>query len=127
MAIINWKNTAENLILVLVSVIAGVAIGYYVSVETAETMLENQKEIIVEAIRKETTAINNTVKTEINKVKNRKGEPININITPNTDQELSQQNNKDQIILQDTTSKPEKRRGFFRRLLGGKKNKKNKP
>ena len=121
---INWKNTAENLLLVLIGVVAGVAIGYYVSVKTAEKMLENQKEIIVEAIRKETTAINNTVKTEINKVKNRKGEPININITPNTDQELNQQNNDDHNISQDSTSKPEKKRGFFRRLFGGKKNKK---
>lgn len=124
MAIINWKNTAENLILVLVGVIAGVAIGYYVSIKSAEAMLENQKEIITEAIKKETTAIHNTVKTEINKVKNRKGEPININITPNTDQELKQQNNADQNVSQDSTSNPEQKRGFFRRLFGGKKNRK---
>ncbi|WP_417289615.1 hypothetical protein [Corallibacter sp.] len=124
MAIINWKNTAENLILVLVGVIAGVAIGYYVSIKSAEAMLENQKDIITEAIKKETTAIHNTVKTEINKVKNRKGEPININITPNTDQELKQQNNADQNVSQDSTSNPEQKRGFFRRLFGGKKNRK---
>ncbi|EGV44256.1 hypothetical protein BZARG_782 [Bizionia argentinensis JUB59] len=125
---INWKNTAENLILVLVGVIAGVAIGYHVSVKTAEKMLENQKEIITEAIKKETTAIHNTVTTEINKVKNRKGEPINIIIEPNNDNQLRQETNTDQsnryqTNSQDSTPKPEKKRGFFKRLFGGKKNK----
>lgn len=122
--IINWKNTAENLALVLIGVVAGALLGYFISIKSSEAMLESQKEIITEAIKKETTAIHNTVKTEINKVKNRKGEPININITPNTDQELNQQNNDDLTITQDSTSKPEKKRGFFRRLFGGKKNKK---
>ncbi|OBX20964.1 MULTISPECIES: hypothetical protein [Bizionia] len=122
--IINWKNTAENLFLVLVGVVAGVAIGYYVSIMAAEAMLENQKAIITEAIKKETTAIHNTVTTEINKVKNRKGEPINIVIEPYNDNELNQQTNNEHKTSQDSIPKPEKKRGFFKRLFGGKKNKK---
>lgn len=119
--IINWKNTAENLILVLIGVVAGAFLGYFISIKSSEVMLESQKEIITEAIKKETTAIHNTVKTEINKVKNRKGEPINIVIEPNNDNELNQQNNK--ITSQDSTSVPEEKLGFFKRLFGGKKNK----
>ncbi|AUS04490.1 hypothetical protein [Pseudotamlana carrageenivorans] len=111
----NWKNTAENLALVLISILVGVGIGYYVSIQVAETMLNNQKDIIVEAIRKETTAINNTVKTEINKVKNRKGEPINIVVEPYSNNELDIKKN-----IQDSTPAPEPKRGFFRRIFGGK-------
>lgn len=119
MAIINWKNTAENLIIALIGVIAGVAIGYYVSVKAAEAMLDNQKEIIVEAIRKETTSIKNEFNTEIKKLKNRKGE-LTLDVKPVIENQIEQ--NGDTISVTQPPPEPKKKRGFLGRLFG-KKNK----
>lgn len=119
MGIINWKNTAENLILVLIGVIAGVGIGYYVSIKSAEAMLDNQKEIIVEAIRKETTSITNEFKTEIKKLKNRKGE-LTLDVKPIIENQIEQ--NGDTITTAQEQTEPKKKRGFLGRLFG-KKNK----
>ncbi|QQV91578.1 hypothetical protein Peternella1_42 [Winogradskyella phage Peternella_1] len=119
----NWKNTAENLLIVLVGVIAGVAIGYYVSVTTAKAMLDNQKEIIVEAIRKETTSILNEFDVDVKKIKNRKGE-LTIDVKPIIDNQINQKEVKTNI--QDTISMPEEKKGWFGRLFSNKNNTKNK-
>lgn len=110
---INWKNTAENLGLSLISIIVGVVIGYKVSVTTAEKMLHKQKELIELAIKKETTSINNSVTTEISKVKSRKSEPINIVIDPTTNSAIS---NKDSVQFVPV----EEKEGFFKRLFSKK-------
>lgn len=110
---INWKNTAENLGLVLVGVIVGVIIGYTVSIRTAERMLEQQKDIIVRAIDKETikNEIKNDIQVDIDKIK--KSDSININIvqTPNNNQKPTN------VIIQRKDSIPEKK-GFFKRVFG---------
>ena len=53
--IFNLKNLVENLIITIVVLMAGMAGGYYISVNSAERMLESQKSLIEAAIRKETT------------------------------------------------------------------------
>ncbi len=116
----NWKNTAENILILLLGILAGVVIGYKVSVTTAEVMLENQKELIYEAINKNTTAINNTVTNEFKKIKSRKSEPINIVIKPESNNAI--QSNEASDTLSEVIPK-EKRKGFFGRLFGKKKNK----
>ncbi|WP_435138904.1 hypothetical protein [Formosa sp. A9] len=114
----NWKNTAENILILLLGILVGVVIGYKVSVTTAEKMLDNQKALIEQAIQKNTTAINNKVTNEFSKIKASKSEPINIIIKPDS-------NNAIEAIevnqhLQDSTPVPEPKKGFFRRLFGGK-------
>lgn len=110
----NWKNTAENTLILLLGILAGTVLGFKVSVTTAEVMLENQKELIYEAINKNTTAINNTVTNEFKKIKSRKSEPINIIIEPNSENAI--QSN----MLLDTISSGQpkrERKGFFGRLF----------
>ncbi len=93
---------------------AGSMMGYYISVRTAEKMLEAQKSVIELAIRKETTSIKNEFKNEFKKIKSKKSEPINIIIDPSAASVIS---NKDstQIIT------VEKKKGFFKRLFTKKK------
>tara|TARA_R110002049_G_C8936073_1_gene544595 strand:- start:276 stop:626 length:351 start_codon:yes stop_codon:yes gene_type:complete len=113
----NWKNTAENLLLVLIGIIAGVGIGYYVSITVAERMLDNQKDIIVEAIRKETTSITNEFKTEIKKLKNRKGTVV-LDVKPILENQIDQ----DEINTntRDSIPKPDKKKGWLGRLFSKK-------
>lgn len=115
---INWKNTAENLILILASVIVGVIIGYTISIQVASRMLEEQKSIIEMAIKKETTSITNQVTTEIKKIKARKNdEPINMVIEPKPVNTIEQETNMEIDTLIGPT-KPAKKQGFFKRLFG---------
>lgn len=118
----NWKNTAENLLIVLIGVIAGVAIGYYVSVTTAKAMLDNQKEIIVEAIRKETTSILNEFDIDVKKIKNRKGE-LTLDVKPIIENQINQKEVNTNI--QDTIPEPEEKKGWLGRLFSKKNNNKN--
>ena len=100
---INWKNTTENLILVLITSIAflvlGVGIGYKVSINAINT----QQEIIIKAIDKNTTEIVN----EFSKIKNKKGEPIIIN--------LDNEATTNGINLD--SSSVTKKKGFFKKLF----------
>ena len=115
---INWKNIAENLILTLISVIVGVFIGYIISINVANTIVEQQKSTIEMAIKKETTSITNQVTTEIRKLKATKSEPINIVIDPATKSVISNRDTSKIIVVQ-------KRKGFFKRLFTKKQNFKN--
>lgn len=111
---INWRNIAENLLLTLISVAFGVLIGWQLTIRTVDIALEQQKSIIEEAIRKETTSITNEVKTEIRKIKGKKSEPINIQIDPyiKSDIETNKNSETETEIVQ-----PEKEAGFFKRLF----------
>ncbi|TSE02598.1 hypothetical protein FOF46_30715, partial [Aquimarina algiphila] len=79
---INYKNLAENLMITIVVMISAMYGGYLVSISAAERMLDNQKSIIVESIRKETTSITNEFKTEIKKLKVKKDGNVDLNIDP---------------------------------------------
>jgi hypothetical protein len=116
---INWKNTTENLGLILITGIVfgslGLFGGFKISVQTAENMLEQQKSIIELAIKKETTAITNSVTTQIDKIKSKKSEPINIVIDPQTNSVISDRDTTQVITV-------EKKKGFFKRLFKKRKN-----
>ncbi|MGJ5643209.1 hypothetical protein [Formosa sp. S-31] len=114
----NWKNTAENVLILLLGILIGVVIGYKVSVTTAEKMLDNQKALIEQAIQKNTTAINNTVTNEFSKIKSNKADPINIIIKPDSNSAIEVKNS-----IQDSIPEPEPKTGFFKRLFNGKSNK----
>lgn len=62
---LNWKNTAENLLLILISVIAGAFIGSAITIASYKSV----QPIIEKAIEKESTQIVN----EIRKIKTQKG------------------------------------------------------
>lgn len=117
---INWKNTAENIGILLIGVVAGTALGYYVSVTTAERMLEAQKSIIELAIKKETTSITNQVRTEIRKIKARKGSSIQLVIEPTMKSEIEQQETNNTQIAQ-----PEEKSNFFKRIFNKKERQKH--
>ncbi len=74
---INWKNTAENAFIALIFISIGAFIGYTASIQTAkvttERILKANNEIIMAAVKKQTTEITNNIensfKTEIKKQK----------------------------------------------------------
>lgn len=112
---INWKNTAENLALILITGVLFCALGlfggYRISIKVSETMLESQKSLIEQAIEKDNTAITNNVSTEIKKIKSKKSEPINLDLNPLMSAEISKNQEKD------TVSEQQPRRSFFKRLF----------
>jgi hypothetical protein len=110
---INWRNIAENLVLTLISVTLGVLIGWQLTIRTVDAALEQQKSIIEEAIRKETTSITNEVKTEIRKIKGKKSGPISIEIDPYIKSDIETNENIDSVINQPI----EDNAGFFKRLF----------
>lgn len=111
--IFKMKNSIENLIISLVVFIVGSFvggfIGYKAAVNAGGVVIESQKSTIEKAIQKETTSITNQVTTEIKKIKNRKGEPINVVIDPNTNTVISQDSS--QVVT------VEKKPGFFKRVF----------
>lgn len=121
------KNVAENLAITIIALIVGVFIGFTVSIKTTERIVASQEETIREAIRKETTAINNTVNNQFDKIKSKKAEPINIVIKPESNsaiqnnKEIPQQEKKQQDTLFEKNDK-----GFFGRLFSADPNKKAK-
>lgn len=114
------KNVAENLAITIVALIVGVFIGFTVSIKTTERIVASQETIIREAIRKETTAINNTVTNSFRKIKGKKSEPINIVIKPETNSAI--QNNEIEVdSIKQINS--ENKKGFFNRVFSGDKQK----
>ena len=109
---INWRNIAENLMLTLVSVAFGILIGWQLTIKTVDTTLNQQKSIIEEAIRKETTSITNEVKTEIRKIKGKKSAPISIKIDPNINSSIAKQ---DTSVIK--PREPREKGGFFKGLF----------
>ena len=65
---INFKNVAENLIYIIVTALVSGAIGYF----SAVNAIGSQREIIEQAIAKETTSIIN----RIDKIKTTKGTTV---------------------------------------------------
>ncbi len=105
----NFKNLAENLIIVIIAALIGGVIGYVASTKANKQTIELLRPTIEEAIRKETTSITNEFKTEIKKLKNRGSGNIRLEIEPVLENEIKQK--KDSI-------KPKKKKGFFNRIFG---------
>ncbi len=86
--IMNWKNTAENLGLVLIGIVFGVVVGHKITKATADSLIIELKPTIEKAIDKETIAntINNAIDLKIDKIKKSDTLQISINQEPLNDQ-----------------------------------------
>ena len=111
---VNYKNLVENLIIVIIVSIASMWAGYHFSLNAAERMLDNQKSIIEEAIRKETNQITNEFETEIKKLKVKKDGIVDFDTYPTID------NENNNLKKNDSTPQVKKKNGFFKRLFGKK-------
>lgn len=84
---INWKNTAENLALVVVGIVVGTIIGHVITKITSESITELLKPTIEKAIDKETISntISNAIDLKIDKIKKSDTLQINVNQEPAND------------------------------------------
>jgi ribonuclease HIII len=110
----NFKNLAENLIIVIVAVTIGGYVGYKASKESNKQTIQLLTPAIMEAIKKETTAIKNEFNTEIKKVKNRKG-VLTLDVKPIIDNQIKQKNTRD-TTAQNVVQEP-KKTNWFKRLF----------
>ena len=89
---INWKNTAENLGLILASMTLGVILGSYIthrtSKSTLEAFAEANNKVLIEAIKKETVSTENNFDVDVEKTKGKKGGKVDINIAPKMENEV---------------------------------------
>lgn len=119
----NWKNSTENLGISIAAFLAGALVCYLVMsrtvASTTSLILEKNNEVILEALKRETTSIKNEFNTEIKKLKNRKGE-LTLDVKPIIENQIEQ--NGDTISVTQPQPEPKKKRGFLGRLFG-KKNK----
>ena len=113
---INWKNTAENLIITIIILLVGAYIGYKASRMTSNDIIEQLKPTIEKAIDKESihNTINNAIDLKIDKIKKSDSLNININQVPDNKQEPVN------VILKNQDSIPKKKRTWFGRLFKGK-------
>lgn len=110
----NFKNTAENLLIVIICTSLGGVIGYNASHIGNRQTIELLRPIIEQAIAKETSAITNEFKTEIAKLKSKKGSEATLVVTPQIDSELTSE-----ITKNDTIEK--EKRGIFKKIFGKRK------
>lgn len=110
---INWKNTAENLGLIIVAFLVGAAVGYFASTFTAQAMIDQMIPTIEKAIDKETikNEIRNDIKVDIDKIKKSDSLTINIKQVPDNMQKPTN------VITPTKDPIPEKKKGFFKRLF----------
>ncbi len=90
----NFKNLSENLKIVIVATSVGAVLGYLASTQANKQAIELLRPTIEQAIRKETTSITNEFKTEIKKLKNKKG-VLDFNVKPILESAIEQ--NKDSV------------------------------
>ena len=84
----DWKNTAENLGLILVGIVFGAILGHRITKTTSESLIVELKPTIEKAIDKETISntISNAIDLKIDKIKKTDTLEININQEPFNDQ-----------------------------------------
>lgn len=115
----NFKNLAENLIIVIVAFSAGGYIGYKASIESNRMSIELLTPTITEAIKKETTNIKNEITNDIDvkihKVKKSDSLKINIVQDPNNDlkPKIKVESKKDTIVKVEKKKKRKKFLGIF--------------
>lgn len=106
---INWKNTAENLALVVVGIVVGTIIGHVITKITSESITELLKPTIEKAIDKETISntISNAIDLKIDKIKKSDTLQINVNQEPMNDMEPKNaiNNNEDCALSMDEFNK----------------------
>lgn len=109
----NFKNVAENLVIVLIGIVFGSVLTFYMITQSNKALGKQLTPIIQQAIAKETTAITNEFITEIKKLKSKNGGNVELIITPDIDNKAQTNITKDSL--------PEKEKtGFFKRLFGKK-------
>jgi hypothetical protein len=122
----NWENSTENLVVSILAFFAGAFTCYLVMSKTVEStttlILEKNNEVIMTALKRETTSIKNEFKTEIKKLKNRKGE-LTLDVKPIIENQINQKEVNTNI--QDTIPEPEEKKGWLGRLFSKKNNNKN--
>jgi len=112
----NFKNLAENLIIVIVSGLLGGVIGYYASTKANKQVVSQLTPTIEKAIDKET--IKNEIKNEIQIDKIKKSDSIKIILNPKNNQEpinvISKDCNAGSICLpvENLTRRQKKRLGL---------------
>lgn len=109
----NFKNLAENLIIVIVATIVGGVVGYNASILSNKQTITLLIPTIEQAIDKETikNEILHKVDVKIDKIKKSDSINININQKPTTTQNPVNSIDKD-------ATKIKKKRGFFKRVFG---------
>lgn len=89
---VNFKNLAENLIIVIIVIMATSFVTYKATIssalETNQQSIDGLRPALIEAIKKETTAIKNDIKVEVDKIK--KSDSLNINISQDPNNNLTQ-------------------------------------
>ncbi len=98
----NFKNLSENLIIVFVTAIASGMVGYFASTFSNKQTVKLLRPTIEQAIRKETTSISNEFRTEIKKLKAKKGGAATLEVTPNLESEIV---SKDSTVIQTANQK----------------------
>lgn len=111
----DFKNVAENLAIALIGVVFGAVLTFVIITQSNKALSKQLTPIIEQAIAKETTAITNEFITEIKKLKSKDGGTVELNITPDIE-------NDAQTIIEKNDTLPSKP-GFFKRLFGSKQKK----
>jgi septum formation topological specificity factor MinE len=97
---IDFKNLAENLLIAIVVAAVASTLTYYAVSKTAskisEQTIQGLRPALIEAIKKETTAIKNDIKVQVDKIK--KSDSLNININQIPENELNQTLKKEKLI-----------------------------
>jgi len=97
---INFRNLAENLLIAIVVAATASTLTYLAVSKTAsrisEQTIQGLRPALIEAIKKETTAIKNDIKVQVDKIK--KSDSLNININQIPENELNQTLRKEKII-----------------------------
>lgn len=107
---VNFRALFIILLTAIVSGLLGGYIGFFSASKSALKVIDAQQIIIEMAIQKNTSEISNTFQNEFKKIKNKKGEPINIIIDPSTNSIIT--NDSTQVI------RVEEKRGLFKRIFG---------
>lgn len=112
---INWKDTVQNLAIVIVCVSLGAVIGYKAARMTQNDVIERLIPTIEKAIDKEsiTNTINNAIDLKIDKIKKSDTLSINITQTPDNKQDPTNIINKKSDPVPEKKKKKKKFLGIF--------------
>ena len=101
---INFKNSFENIIFLIIGVSIGASVTYLAvsktNKDTSETILQALTPVIKQALSEEkmTNVVQNVIKPEFDKIKNADGFTVVLDQKPNTDQKPTQNIEGDSII-----------------------------
>ena len=110
----NWKNTAENLAISILTTLAGACIGYFASTFSNKQSIKLFTPTLLEAIKKETVKNEIDNKILIDKIK--KSESLKIVLSPQNDQKAVNSNTKTDCV--DISELSDSRKNRVYRWLG---------